>query len=516
MLDFASEFRKESAPMSIHTEHPTILLVSARGEDRQTLLDALGADGFAVANRTPEEIPEAIEKENFDVIMADYDLVGETVAEWVALLHQHASQACCILCAENGNLERIAPLLQQGVYAFIPRAQLSERIRGAVLGALENSRAFLEILGIVDRLQDSNLRLEQEKKALWTKNRELAFLNRISAKLAYDLNWDSIVSRTLEAGISEIFELDLFGLLYRLGGCWNLSLRLIDNLVSDQALADLERNIIIKSSFLLGRRISEQEVAIRLDPPGEKSSSADISPAGLRILPLTAAGKQPGVLVVAPRNIKDFNNNKKELMSTMANILALSLKNAREYENVKEMAIRDALTGVLNYKGFQELLAKEVQRARRYKNPISLIMIDGDEFKGINDSFGHPAGDFVLCEIAACLSATVRQTDIVARYGGDEFMVLLPETGLDKAHRLARRIRRSIRNHVFQWESETIDVRISLGISAFSTQEEEKNAASLIAQADDSLYRAKMLRKDPASWKMLRAQELRGSELTEV
>ncbi|MBU0698953.1 MAG: GGDEF domain-containing protein, partial [Proteobacteria bacterium] len=103
----------------------------------------------------------------------------------------------------------------------------------------------------------------------------------------------------------------------------------------------------------------------------------------------------------------------------VSHILAMSLKNAQEYHRLKQMTVKDALTGVFNRKGLNNFIQKEFHRAKRYERPLALVMIDVNDFKAVNDAFGHQAGDFVLRKLAKCLKHSVRRADIVARYGGD-------------------------------------------------------------------------------------------------
>ncbi len=158
---------------------------------------------------------------------------------------------------------------------------------------------------------------------------------------------------------------------------------------------------------------------------------------------------------------------------------------------MRDLAYRDSLTGLFNHRYFKEILSAEVERAARYRNPLSLILIDIDFFKKVNDTFGHPAGDHVLREVAGTFLKLLRNCDIVARYGGEEFAIILPETKGKSAKVLAQRVRRGIEQLEIRFENNTIPVTISCGISSCDFITESLDIEGFVKLSDQALYKAK-------------------------
>ncbi len=156
---------------------------------------------------------------------------------------------------------------------------------------------------------------------------------------------------------------------------------------------------------------------------------------------------------------------------------------------LRETSIKDSLTGCFNKKYFQETIDLEISRGKRYSRPISLIIFDVDYFKKINDEHGHPFGDEVLREIGEIMRRSIRSSDAVFRYGGDEFSIVLPETKKDKAIILADRVRRRIAEHTFHFKNKSIHVTVSGGVNGFDSRCAEKE--DLITHADKACYLAK-------------------------
>jgi len=164
---------------------------------------------------------------------------------------------------------------------------------------------------------------------------------------------------------------------------------------------------------------------------------------------------------------------------------ALKKKN----EELEKLSVTDSLTGLFNRRQLMEVLEIEGRRTRRHKRPFSVLMLDVDHFKKLNDSHGHLAGDEVLRKLASILSHEIREVDHAARYGGEEFLVMVPETGLEGAAELGERIRARIENERFVVDGKEIRVTASIGIAC--CPEKGLSAEALIAQADDALYKAK-------------------------
>jgi len=161
--------------------------------------------------------------------------------------------------------------------------------------------------------------------------------------------------------------------------------------------------------------------------------------------------------------------------------------NRMQMKQLEEMAIRDALTGLFNRRQFDIAFAGEVQRAERYDRSFCFFIVDIDHFKSVNDTFGHPFGDFVLQELGRVLSGVIREADTLYRYGGEEFCVLMPETRYAEGKMVALRMLETVRNHVFSKGQPSLKLTISIGGAVFPDCPGER----LIQFADQSLYRAK-------------------------
>ncbi len=225
-----------------------------------------------------------------------------------------------------------------------------------------------------------------------------------------------------------------------------------------------------------------------LVPSAESSDGTPVSADGHLCLPLVAAGHALRVLGV-PDAAGPFTESRQRVLRATATLLGISLRNAQLFREVKENSLRDGLTGCFNRTYALEVITVELRRAKRSQTPVSLVMFDLDHFKAINDRFGHQCGDAVLAAVGARMRECLRAPDMKGRYGGEEFVVLLPETKIDGAKTVADNLRRQLAAMPIRWKEETVNITASFGVTV--AQPSEVDTEALISRADQALYRAK-------------------------
>jgi diguanylate cyclase (GGDEF)-like protein len=265
-----------------------------------------------------------------------------------------------------------------------------------------------------------------------------------------------------------------------------------------ERVLDLEKD----AGSLTAMVLAESRVHVFADLDRQKPGAQPGAPAPARpyrdlyttasciVAPLRAGDKVLGVLNLADRlDGRPFSNEEDlPLVQQAAELLAISLRNYQLFEKVQRQAKTDSLTKLSNHQTFFDELSREVERADRYGGDLTVIMCDIDRFKVINDNHGHLAGDMVLEEVAKVLRENIRNVDTAARYGGDEFAVLLPESTVKSALVVAERIRERVERTQIKMNGNDLQVRVSQGLAQYV---KGQGSSELVKAADEALYRAK-------------------------
>jgi two-component system, cell cycle response regulator len=234
----------------------------------------------------------------------------------------------------------------------------------------------------------------------------------------------------------------------------------------------------------------KQVRARSFQPKLPASGPEEISLGGFVAIPILTGGLLSGLLGLGGRSVLRMSAEDQALLEKVANQAHIVTENSRLVQRLKHLAGHDGLTELLNHRHTREQLQREFDRVSRYAGSLSLLMIDIDHFKQVNDRHGHPTGDTVLREVARVVKEAVRAVDVVGRYGGEEFAAILPQTDVQEARLLAERLRKAVEALAVPAPNAIVRVTISTGIASYPAP----NIASpddLIREADRALYRAK-------------------------
>jgi len=333
-------------------------------------------------------------------------------------------------------------------------------------------------------------------------NRELSALYEVSQKLNAALDLKKIFELVADT-VAKIVPYDTFILFL-----WDEDKQLLKAAeIRSPAPEQLQGLTFALGEGIVGTVAKTKEPELindaRTDPRFKSIPGDEYTPRSLLVIPLAVEGQLIGVLSVGRVTPGEYDPDQLRLLSILGNQTAVSLESAILYRRTEELAITDPMTGLYNYRYFYLKLGEELRRSRTTGLPLSLIYLDIDDFKKYNDFHGgHLFGDSVLKKFAEILKAGLRETDILARYAGDEFVVMLPATGREEALRVAERLEKAVEEADFALDPSQgpIRVGVSLGIATYPADGE--NESTLIHAADQAMYqekgRVKALRPETA------------------
>lgn len=408
----------------------------------------------------------------YDVYLVDFHLGGHSGLE---LLNESVVRGCpapVIMLTGQGSYETDLSAMQLGAADYLEKNQLS-------LPLLEHSISYA-----IER--------KQAEKILKKKAQELEALQKATSSLLQTLDLSSLMGRILDAARQAI-PLAEQGRLYLIRQQRGKGIRL-----NEMPFTDPRINMIKLPENLGGefQKILEGQPLLIADIQAEPSLLAQLNNRqqynNVRSsisVPLFLDQEFIGTLTLSASQPSVFSQSDLQLLSSFAVTAMAAIHNAILYKETQDLAITDPLTGQLNRRTLFEMGQREIERSQRFGHPLSWIMFDVDRFKHINDTYGHLAGDQVLNTVVERCCRIIRHVDILGRYGGDEFVIALPETDHRMAGEIAERIRTYISASPIVTEAGAISVSVSMGIT--QTTPETADLGLLLNKADQALYRSK-------------------------
>jgi len=461
------------------TIHILVLLEEARS--LPPAIRGLKGRGYTVTTLVAPFASKAVitflRKHSVDVVLLVVRTGGamRTIVRSLRQVRTAASTASLLIMGSHFQFEDVGMLLHAGVFSILPASCPPARLVKTVRQGLKNRQRLDHILQLSTRLEAAYAALSEDRKRLRVWSRDLSRLYGMNQLLAEQLNHKGVM-QTLGVGLGEIIPHDFLSLFLKNG---------------EQVWSSLQTEA----------PVDEAEIQRSLDATrqlGRQFVNADSSPHGATVrtrgceflLPLSLASEKIGLLRLVRWSNKPFDEYQSKVLTMIATPLALALRNADLYQQLESLAMKDALTEALNRRAFENILDRELKRARRYRSHLSLILLDIDHFKAINDQFGHQSGDRILRELAAIVKKAIREIDVLVRYGGEEFVVVLPGTKLDEAMGVAHRIKSAIDGYPFLNEGANIQLTVSMGVAHYPDPD-VGSSGTLFEQADQALYAAK-------------------------
>lgn len=330
------------------------------------------------------------------------------------------------------------------------------------------------------RASESIRQRERAEQEIQRMNADLSTLFEMSSAVSKTLDLDELLAAVLNTIIrQDILRFERIGGIYIIEGN---TLRLRSQVGHTPAFLATRATVNIGESRCTDAiRTGEVIIDRRMAAGSPSGTPEDASPCGHVIIPIKGVNTVIGILCLYTPPDAVIDERHKRLLGTIGNEIGMAVENARLFSKTLDLSLRDPLTGLANRRLMDIILDNSIGIAKRYGTHMSILLADIDFFKQYNDRLGHSAGDKLLVLLAEIVRNNMRESDLAVRYGGEEFLVLLPETGCDRAIDVAERIRKTIQ--------EQAGITISFGITCFRHGGDSKE--TMISRADEALYRSK-------------------------
>ena len=473
---------------------PIVLIVDDDEGIRALINRLCEREGYAaLLARDAETALRLLEDTPFDVAIVDLFLPEPLGMDVLRRIKERRPSAEVIILTGYGDLSTAVEALRLGAADYLQKPiQDLALIPVSINRALDRQALYRRNAELLNELRQANREVAQRR------DQQLRYIRHIGQALAGALDLAEL-ARVLVQAILGSIDCDAAGVLFlagendlspmaMLGGRRKLAptacMALLDAMMA-QLPGALEINVNSVRTHVLWTEHGADAVDVN-DSDGASWTTHTYAD-------LVSRESQLGMVMIAWHDDVSLGEEERGIFDVLASQGSSALENVHLFSRMRELATRDSLTGLYNHRHFFELLDAEISRSERYGLELAIIMLDLDRahgLKAINDTYGHQSGDKLLCDVAASLRAMVRRADAIARYGGDEFIIMAPQTDAGQALVLAQRICAQLREKPFFVHGNEEHITVSVGVSAFSASASQ-TGSGLVGLADQALYAAK-------------------------
>lgn len=425
-----------------------------------------------------------LEWDLYNVVIIDLRLPDVDGLTLLRQVKERSPDTEAVILSAYADLSSAVEALRMGACDYL-RKPLEDigLLRKSVERALERQELVLANRYLMAELNRANRELQRQRR------RELRRLEEVGLALAGALQRDDVLEvlqRAVSAALAcdllalYVFSLELGGPSLRVHSQWPLA----DNLL--EALHQAAREAAAPPDAVARAAVNAEVTVLTAHPSPPPAALGTIVASRL-----ATRGMCLGMVTVAAERANAFAPEEVQLLRILCNQASVALENSRLFQQAQFLATRDGLTGLLNHRSFYQRLDEEIARSKRHNLPLSLVLLDTDSLKRMNDQYGHLTGDEMLRVFSRLLASSVRRGDVVARYGGDEFAILLPHTTPEAAVALCERLRRRVQAHEFMAGEQVEQIGASFGVAGFDPLLDPDDGTEFVRLADEALYRAK-------------------------
>ncbi|RTL42511.1 MAG: diguanylate cyclase [Candidatus Melainabacteria bacterium] len=496
-----------------------VLIVHSNRLVRRRYSRILGEKYQVLEADSADKATEALQNNRVDLIVLDSEVKGKSGYAFCRVLKEsnQFKHVPVILVTSDTNPTARVDGLNVGADDCLSESCFDSELLARVKSSMRHRKTERELAIQLQLLEDYAQRLEQatehlsqDKQLQLKRNRELellrwesdilrsqdTLLHRISNTIRQSFNITENLHKMLEA-FSGWFNLDCCFVVLPSDDEPEDSIR--SEYFADEEYQLMQQDVDLRTLEVFKQHFQGEQLLMANDAahdrrlePFRKDALPNYHFFSLFFVPITYEQKLLGLLGgYKCESQANWNRDNEAFLKSVADQVATGVTNARLYARVQRQATTDGLTGLYNHRTGQEKLAEQLRLAERYQRNLAVVMLDVDHFKSINDNYGHPAGDSVLKAVAKLVKSNCRDVDLPVRYGGEEFLVVLPEVNQEGAAVVAERIRKSLSQEIIHHEDIQISVTGSFGIAAFP--EDAHNQQHLLDLADKALYLSKRL-----------------------